>query len=62
MLRNYHLPIKLKTIQFPNHSIEIWINDRKLNSFEDVSPIIQPFILDFIINLQELGWRVLMTQ
>ncbi len=59
MLQNYYVPKKLRTIHFPGQEIELWLNESKISKLEDVSPKERPFVKDFIDNLEELGWRVL---
>ncbi|MFX0015426.1 MAG: hypothetical protein ACFFB2_12665 [Promethearchaeota archaeon] len=59
MLRNYYVPKKLKTVHFPGQQIELWLNEKKISSLNDVSLKERPFIRDFVGNLEELGWKVL---
>lgn len=59
MLQNYYVPKKLRTIHFPGQQIELWLNERKVSQIDDVSPEERPFVKDFINNLEELGWKVL---
>lgn len=59
MLRNYYIPKKLRTIHFPGQEIELWLNEKKISKIEDVSPKERLFVRDFINNLKELGWKVL---
>ena len=58
MLRNYILPKRLKTTQHPGKKIEVWFNNKKIQRLSDVRPIERPFFIDFIDNLEELGWNV----
>lgn len=59
MFRNYSVPKRLRTIQFPGQEIELWLNEKKVSKIEDVSPKERSFIRDFVYNLEELGWKVL---
>jgi hypothetical protein len=59
MLQNYYVPKRLKTKHFPGRQIKVWINERKIDNLDEVAPTERPFVRDFINNLEELGWIVL---
>ncbi len=59
MLQNYRVPKQLKTLHFPGQKMEIWINEKKVRKLDDVDPKERTFMKDFIDNLEELGWEVL---
>jgi hypothetical protein len=59
MFQKYNVPKRLKTKHFPGQKVKVWINERRINKLDEVDPIEQPFVRDFIKNLEELGWRVL---
>ncbi|MFX0184276.1 MAG: hypothetical protein ACFE95_14430 [Candidatus Hodarchaeota archaeon] len=59
MFQNYHVPKRLKTKIFPGRQIRIWINEKNIDHLNEVAPKEQPFVRDFINNLEELGWIVI---
>ena len=60
MLQSYPiLPKKLRTEHYPGKRIVIWINDKKISSLQEVSPLERSFLHDFVLNLEKLGWNVL---
>ncbi|MFX0052128.1 MAG: hypothetical protein ACFFAJ_01965 [Candidatus Hodarchaeota archaeon] len=59
MFQKYNVPKRLKTKQFPGREVEVWINERRIDKIDEVDPIEQPFVRDFIKNLERLGWLVL---
>ncbi len=61
MLQNYHVPKRLRTIHFPGQQMELWLNEKRVSKIKDVSPKERPFIRDFVDNLEELGWKVLIS-
>ncbi|MFW9777657.1 MAG: hypothetical protein ACFFE8_02305 [Candidatus Heimdallarchaeota archaeon] len=60
MIKDYvAIPKKLRTIQAPGKKIKLWINDRPISRLLDLPTNERPFVRDFIRNMEDLGWKVL---
>jgi len=59
MLRQMNLPKKLRTINHPGKNVEIWMNDIKINTIQTLNHSEKYFMKQFIANLEDLGWNVL---
>ncbi|MHA1206317.1 MAG: hypothetical protein ACTSSO_01975 [Candidatus Hodarchaeales archaeon] len=59
MLQKMILPKKLRTIHHPGKKVEIWMNDKKINTIHTLNHSEQFFMKQFINNLEDLGWSVL---
>ena len=61
LLQQLKLPKKLRTVHYPGKKIELWINGQKVANIKDFSDSEQLFLQQFVSNLRNLGWTVLMT-
>ena len=59
MLQQMKLPKKLRTIHHPGKKVEIWMNNKKINTIHTLNHSEQFFMKQFITNLEDLGWNVL---
>ena len=59
MLQHMKLPKKLRTIHHPGNKVEIWMNDKKINTIQTLNHSEQFFMKQFITNLEDLGLNVL---
>ena len=62
MLRHLKLPKKLRTVHHPGNFVEIWMNNQKVDTLTALNNSEQSFIKQFINNLEDLGWNVLVKK
>ena len=61
LLTQMNLPKKLKTIHHPGKKVEIWMNDRKVEKLNDYLGSELLFLKQFVSNLKEMGWIVILN-
>ena len=59
MLQQMNLPKKLRTIHHPGNNVEIWMNNKRVNTIHTLKHSEQHFVRNFVNNLEDLGWNVL---
>ena len=61
LLTQMNLPKKLKTIHLPGKKIEIWMNNKKVENLTDYNGSELLFLKQFVSNLKEMGWIILLS-
>ena len=59
MLQQMKLPKRLRTVHHPGKKVEIWMNNKKIKTIHTLTHSEQIFMRNFITNLEDLGWNVL---
>ena len=62
MLQQMKLPKRLRTVHHPGNFVEIWMNNKRVNTIHTLNQSEQYFVQNFITNLEELGWNVLLDK
>ena len=62
MMQQMKLPKKLRTVHHPGNNVEIWMNNKRVNTIHTLNHSEQHFVRNFITNLEDLGWNVLMDE